>query len=144
MVTRLSDAPWSDTRNHSSKSLRSVSSCQNFAKPFSLVESVVRPISADRLSHPLLHFAQIDQTETMVTRSRPMFEIHLEDHRARFSSGSTADWKRRKQVCPHSNISCRNATNPFRPSVFIYGWLQYPSVSQTLLQCAMPSDNETL
>jgi len=30
-----------------------------------------------------------------------------------------------------------------KPSTFIYGWLQYPSVSQTLLQCAMPSDNET-
>lgn len=29
---------------------------------------------------------------------------------------------------------------PFRSPIFIFGWLQHPSVSQTLLQCAMPSD----
>lgn len=31
-----------------------------------------------------------------------------------------------------------------RSAAFIYGWLQYPSVSQALLQCAMPSENDSL
>lgn len=30
-----------------------------------------------------------------------------------------------------------------RPPIFIFGWLQHPSVSQTLLQCAMPSDTDS-
>jgi hypothetical protein len=30
-----------------------------------------------------------------------------------------------------------------RAPIFIFGWLQHPSVSQTLLQCAMPSDTDS-
>jgi hypothetical protein len=31
----------------------------------------------------------------------------------------------------------------FRSLIFIFGWLQHPSVSQTLLQCAMPLDTDS-
>ncbi|CAF1551321.1 unnamed protein product, partial [Adineta ricciae] len=45
--------------------------------------------------------------------------------------------------CLASTIKPSNDNESNRSPIFIFGWLQHPSVSQALIQCAMPSDNDT-
>ncbi|CAF3732668.1 unnamed protein product [Adineta steineri] len=46
--------------------------------------------------------------------------------------------------CLASSVKISPENEQIKSPIFIFGWLQHPSVSQTLLQCAMPSDTDSM
>ena len=76
----------------------------------------------------------------MAAHPRAMLRSDLEGYQPLPGQCLAEDLERqyRDQVRPAPLSDSSYSPSPSRPPIFIFAWLQHPSVSQTLLQCAMP------